>query len=278
MTCRLQEARPRAPCALAAQITRVVALRALAALGLSDTPFHEPFHGRNAWTVLYVTFCNLAEGAALTPTTGPGSRGSDDIEQVPPCADGHRRRSGHDQLCPDQGGKFKVQPTIWGAGKKRVTSPNGGQAKYARKGQWAGRSGGCLLSSTVRVGWLRFGEFRCDGWLLAVTVLTSWFSVVAGGQWVDVDRAQCLSAVPAADHGTSAARVLHPDRGRGCLSTGAGRVSGGAAGAGGRPEVLPEDGAVLLARGDSPGRNRSRAALPRAGPRDRARPRGGTDR
>ena len=36
--------------------------------------------------------------------------------------------------------------------------------------------------------------------------------------------------------------------------------------------------AVLLARGDPPGRNRSRAALPRAGPRDRARPRGGTDR
>ncbi len=47
----LQKVRPRAPCALAAQITRVVALMALAALGLSDTPFHEPFHGRNAWTV-----------------------------------------------------------------------------------------------------------------------------------------------------------------------------------------------------------------------------------
>jgi hypothetical protein len=65
---------------------------------------------------------------------------------------------------------------------------------------------------------LRFGEFRCDGWLLAVTVLTSWFGVVAGDQWVDVDRAHCLSTVPAADHGTGAARVFHPDRGRGCLA------------------------------------------------------------
>jgi len=33
---------------------------------------------------------------------------SDDKEQVPPCADGHRRRPGHDQLCPDQGGKVQV--------------------------------------------------------------------------------------------------------------------------------------------------------------------------
>jgi hypothetical protein len=48
LTCRLQEVRPRPPSALAAQITRVVALRALAAVGLSDTPFH----GLNAWTVL----------------------------------------------------------------------------------------------------------------------------------------------------------------------------------------------------------------------------------
>lgn len=31
--------------------------------------------------------------------------------------------------------------------------------------------------------------------------------------------AHCLSTVPAADHGTGATRVLHPDRGRGCLGT-----------------------------------------------------------
>jgi hypothetical protein len=50
------------------------------------------------------------------------------------------------------------------------------------------------------------------------------------------------------------ARVLHvfftPTEDEAAWGTGADRVSGGAAGAGGRPEVLPEDGAVLLARGD----------------------------
>ena len=45
MTYALREARPRAPCPLAAQMTRVIALMALVALGLSGTPFHEPFHG-----------------------------------------------------------------------------------------------------------------------------------------------------------------------------------------------------------------------------------------
>ena len=51
MTCRLQEARPRAPCVLAAPMAHIIALTALAALGLSGTPFlHEPFHAeRQAW-------------------------------------------------------------------------------------------------------------------------------------------------------------------------------------------------------------------------------------
>src|SRR5271166_2134485 len=40
MACRLQEARPRASCALAAQMTRVIAQTTLAALGLSDAPVH----------------------------------------------------------------------------------------------------------------------------------------------------------------------------------------------------------------------------------------------
>ena len=61
-----------------------------------------------------------------------------------------------------------------------------------------------------------------NGWLLTVTVLASWFGVVAGGQRVDVDRAHCLSAVPAVHHGTGTARVLHSDRG--CLGTGADRA------------------------------------------------------
>ena len=44
MTCRLQEVRPRAPCALAAPMTRAIALTAPAVLGLSCASSHEPFH------------------------------------------------------------------------------------------------------------------------------------------------------------------------------------------------------------------------------------------
>jgi hypothetical protein len=44
MTCRLQEVRLLAAGALAAPMTRVIALIALAALRLSDRTFHEPFH------------------------------------------------------------------------------------------------------------------------------------------------------------------------------------------------------------------------------------------
>jgi len=45
LTCRLQEARPGAPGALAAAMARVIARIALVALGLSGRTFHEPFHG-----------------------------------------------------------------------------------------------------------------------------------------------------------------------------------------------------------------------------------------
>jgi hypothetical protein len=44
LTCRLQEARPPALCALAAQMARVIALTAPTALRLSGTTFHETFH------------------------------------------------------------------------------------------------------------------------------------------------------------------------------------------------------------------------------------------
>jgi len=117
MACRLQEVRPRAPYVLAAQITRVIALTALAALGFSDTPFHEPFHGRNAWTVLSRYFCNFAEGAALTPTTGPGRRGSETRNKF---------RLARMVIVGDRGmisavrinaGKFKLQPTIYDGSK-----------------------------------------------------------------------------------------------------------------------------------------------------------------
>ena len=44
LACRLQEARPYATCALAAQIARVIALMALVGLELSGAPVHEPVH------------------------------------------------------------------------------------------------------------------------------------------------------------------------------------------------------------------------------------------
>ena len=46
MTCRLKEARPRTPYALPAPMAHVIALTALAALGLPRAPFHETFHTR----------------------------------------------------------------------------------------------------------------------------------------------------------------------------------------------------------------------------------------
>ena len=53
LTCRLQEVRPPAPCALAARMTRVIASTALIALGLSGIVMsHEPFHGEQRATAL----------------------------------------------------------------------------------------------------------------------------------------------------------------------------------------------------------------------------------
>ena len=46
MTYALREARSRAAHTLAAPIARIIAVTALAALGLSKDPFHEPFHAR----------------------------------------------------------------------------------------------------------------------------------------------------------------------------------------------------------------------------------------
>ena len=44
LTCRLQDVRSFTLCALAAPMAQVIARMALAALGLSRAPFHEPFH------------------------------------------------------------------------------------------------------------------------------------------------------------------------------------------------------------------------------------------
>ena len=56
---RIMRTTARAPSALAAQVTRVIALMALTALGLSEAPVHEPVHGSAAHVhsslLLYVT-------------------------------------------------------------------------------------------------------------------------------------------------------------------------------------------------------------------------------
>jgi hypothetical protein len=48
LTKGLQGARPHALSVLPAQMTRIIALTALIALGLPDVPVHEPVHGRGA--------------------------------------------------------------------------------------------------------------------------------------------------------------------------------------------------------------------------------------
>ena len=62
LTCRLQEVRPRALCALAARMARVMALMAPAALGLSGAPVHEPVHAQGPYVHCPATECNLAAG------------------------------------------------------------------------------------------------------------------------------------------------------------------------------------------------------------------------
>jgi hypothetical protein len=52
LTCRLQEVRPRALCALAARMARVITLKAPTALALFGASFHEPCHadgGQSPW-------------------------------------------------------------------------------------------------------------------------------------------------------------------------------------------------------------------------------------
>ena len=49
LTSCLQEVRPGAPRAQAAQIARVIALLTPAGLGLLGPPFHEPFHATSVW-------------------------------------------------------------------------------------------------------------------------------------------------------------------------------------------------------------------------------------
>jgi hypothetical protein len=72
LTCRLQEVRPRAPSVLAAQITRIFALTALIALGLSCAPVHEPVHTEAPHLPSLLLLCVTSLGAhCLHPTPGP---------------------------------------------------------------------------------------------------------------------------------------------------------------------------------------------------------------
>ena len=50
-----------APSPLAAQTTRIIALTAFTALGLSEAPVHEPVHGRGTYSSHPVTVRNFAE-------------------------------------------------------------------------------------------------------------------------------------------------------------------------------------------------------------------------
>ena len=74
LACRLQEVRPPAPGALAAPMTRIVALTALTALRLSGAPFHEPFHARGPHVGHPVTVRNIVLGFVTRRPGGDSAR------------------------------------------------------------------------------------------------------------------------------------------------------------------------------------------------------------
>jgi hypothetical protein len=53
------------PCPLAAQIARIIALMALAELGLSGAPFHEPFHVQRPVRPIVLLLCVTSLGMLL---------------------------------------------------------------------------------------------------------------------------------------------------------------------------------------------------------------------
>ena len=72
MTYALRGERSRAAHALAAPIARAVASIALATLGLSGDPVHEPVHDRGAGSYHPTTLRNLTVGATSPPVGKPG--------------------------------------------------------------------------------------------------------------------------------------------------------------------------------------------------------------
>ena len=86
LTCRLQEVRPSAPCALPAQIAQLGARMALLTLDFSGGPFHDAFHAasptESAWEVTsrvptrrlsarLLAAAGIAGAAAYTRAQGP---------------------------------------------------------------------------------------------------------------------------------------------------------------------------------------------------------------
>jgi hypothetical protein len=60
----LRGPRSRAAHTLAAPITRIIVVTALVAQGLSEDPFHEPFHARRIASRRLFTVRNVTEGTA----------------------------------------------------------------------------------------------------------------------------------------------------------------------------------------------------------------------
>jgi len=72
MTYALRGACARPACALAAPIALVIALTALAALGLPDDPVHEPVHARGLCVLSSCAVRDLAEDAVSADASGHG--------------------------------------------------------------------------------------------------------------------------------------------------------------------------------------------------------------
>ena len=72
MTYALRGACARPACALAAPIAPVIALTALAALGLPDDPVHEPVHARGLCVLSSCAVRDLAEDAVSADASGHG--------------------------------------------------------------------------------------------------------------------------------------------------------------------------------------------------------------
>jgi hypothetical protein len=129
---RLQEVRPRAPIALAAPMAWLIALTAVAALGLSEAPVHEPVHRRLQATMSGVDL-TLGE-VAIEPQRQDGLFPLVTCEVQPPAdwltargpgeAAGDRIGSGLD-LDPERAAGQPLYVTSAGLGHNRTMTRSG---------------------------------------------------------------------------------------------------------------------------------------------------------